>query len=166
MAQHHERLDGSGYPYKLKGKELSPIAAIAGIVDTFTALTSKRAHEEPISIHTALTRLQHHAGRLFNEGLVEEFIQYVGIYPVGTLVELNTEEVGVVVNQNRVRRLKPTVMILLDKEHQPLRYPQLINLIQDVPSIDAHTPYSIIRDLPPGTYDLDPTEFYLDVEAA
>ena len=65
-----------------------------------------------------------------------------------------------VVNQNRVRRLKPTVMVLLDPEHQPYPYPGLLNLMQD-PLSSGDTPYRIVRDLPPGSYDLDPTEFFV-----
>lgn len=163
VAQHHERIDGSGYPYGLKNKEVGQLAAIAGIVDTYTALTSRRPHEPAMSFHTALTMLQHHAGRLFNEGLVEQFIQYVGLYPVGTLVELNTGEVGLVVRQNRTRRLKPTVMVVLDHDKKPMSFPQMIQLMHDPPAFPDQTPYSIVRDLESDAFpDLDFSDFYLD----
>lgn len=166
VAQHHERFDGSGYPYQLKGKEVRPLAAIAGIVDTYTALTSDRAHMAALTSHTALITLQHHAGRLFNDALVEQFIQYIGIYSVGTTVELNTGEVGVVVNQNRVRRLKPTVMVLLDSDKAPMRYPRMVNLALDPPAFPDNTPYCIVAEVEPKKYRLDPSEFYLHEEAA
>jgi hypothetical protein len=96
----------------------------------------------------------------FTASVVDEFIQFVGLYPVGTLVELNSGEVGVVVEQNRVRRLKPRVMVLLGPDKTRNHSAGILNLLGD-PLVSDGLPYRITRILPPGAYDLDPREFYL-----
>ena len=111
---HHERQDGSGYPHGLKGDEISIDGAIAALVDSFSALTSSRPYAEQASPSNALSLMHKLRGKLFHEALVEQFIQCIGIYPVGSAVELNTGEVGIVMAQNLVRRLQPRVMLILD----------------------------------------------------
>jgi HD-GYP domain-containing protein (c-di-GMP phosphodiesterase class II) len=160
VAQHHERLDGSGYPRRLKGDQIYSFAAMAGIVDSFEALVSQRPYAEAISTHQALQQLNRWKGTSFHEALSEQFIQCIGIFPVGSLVELNTGDVAVVIGQNKVRRLKPKVMLLLDPDKQAYQYPATLDLINDPMSSDR-TPYQIKRDLPTGAYGIDPQEFYL-----
>ena len=160
VAQHHERMDGSGYPLGLSGKDIHPLASMAGIVDAYAAMVTPRPHAPAISIHKAMLAIDQRKTREFNDSLVEQFIQCVGLYPVGSVVELNTGEVGVVVSQNRVRRLKPSVMLLLDSNKQPYPYPGVVNLLLDPPAFDD-TPYAIVTDVPPDRYNIDATEFYL-----
>ena len=91
--------------------------------------------------------------RRVNSGITA-FIQAVGLYPAGTLVELSSGEVGVVVAEYRTRRLRPKVMILLDAEKQRLEVPQVLDLHD--PDADAEVAsLSIARSLEPGAYDLD-----------
>jgi HD-GYP domain-containing protein (c-di-GMP phosphodiesterase class II) len=160
VAQHHERLDGSGYPHRLKGDQIFSFASMAGIVDSFEALISQRPYAEAISTHQALQQLNRWKGTSFHEALTEQFIQCIGIFPVGSLVELNTGDVAVVIGQNKVRRLKPKVMLLLDPDKRPYQYPSTLDLITDPMSNDK-MPYQIKRDLPTGAYGIDPQEFYL-----
>ena len=160
VAQHHERLDGSGYPRRLKGDQIYSFAAMSGIVDSFEALVSQRPYAEAISTHQALQQLNRWKGTSFHEALTEQFIQCIGIFPVGSLVELNTGDVAVVIGQNKVRRLKPKVMLLLDPDKQAYQYPSTLDLIND-PMSSYKTPYQIKRDLPTGAYGIDPQEFYL-----
>jgi HD-GYP domain-containing protein (c-di-GMP phosphodiesterase class II) len=160
VAQHHERLDGSGYPRHLKGDQIYSFASMAGIVDSFEALVSQRPYAEAVSTHQALQQLNRWKGTSFHEALTEQFIQCIGIFPVGSLVELNTGDVAVVIGQNKIRRLKPKVMLLLDPSKQAYPYPSTLDLIND-PLADDKTPYQIKRDLPTGAYGIDPQEFYL-----
>ena len=160
VSQHHERLDGSGYPQRLKGDQIYPIASMSGIVDSFEALVSHRPYAEAISTHQALQHLNRWKGTSFHEALTEQFIQCIGIFPVGSLVELNTGDVAVVIGQNKVRRLKPKVMLLLDPTKKAYPYPATLDLIND-PMSDDKTPFQIRRDLPTGAYGIDPREFYL-----
>jgi HD-GYP domain-containing protein (c-di-GMP phosphodiesterase class II) len=157
---HHERQDGSGYPKGLKGSEISIDGAIAGLVDSFSALTSARAYAEQASPSNALSLMHKLRGKLFHEALVEQFIQCIGIYPVGSAVELNTGEVAIVIAQNLVRRLQPRVMVILDRDWKAI-YPQLILDLVKEPKASADEPYRIRRTLPKDKLPIDPSEFFL-----
>jgi HD-GYP domain-containing protein (c-di-GMP phosphodiesterase class II) len=160
IIQHHERQDGTGYPYGLRGSQISMDGAIAGIADTLSALTSTRPFAEAIAPSSALNQL--HAMRAsFHEALVEQFIQCIGIYPVGSAVELNTGEVGVVMAQNLVRRLLPRVMLVLDAAWNPLPPPQVILKLMREPKNATGEPYRIRRTLPMDKLPIDPNDFFL-----
>jgi HD-GYP domain-containing protein (c-di-GMP phosphodiesterase class II) len=145
-ALHHERYDGSGYPAGLKGDALGVIGAMAGIVDTFDALTVKRPYAEAMSPSNALNLLFRMRGRAFHPQLVEQFIRCIGYFPVGSIVELNTGEVGVVVALNAEQRLQPKVMVVRDPRGQPLRPQKFLNLAK-LPKATEDEPYRIRRTL-------------------
>ena len=160
VGQHHERCDGSGYPRGLKDEQISLAAQIAGLCDVYCAMTRNRPYGKAASSQAALDELRAMRGRGFAETTVDQFVQCIGIYPVGTLVELNSGEVAVVIAQNRVRRLKPRVMLLLGPDKKPNAYPLVVDLLYDPPNL-AGDPYAIVRSLPPGAYGVDPSEYYL-----
>lgn len=160
VARHHERRDGSGYPKGLKGDGIGLMGEIAGICDIYCAMTRERPYGEAASSQAALDAVRAQRGTCFSESTVDQFVQCIGLYPVGTLVELNTGEVAVVVAQNRIRRLKPRVMILLGPDKQPNPYPHTIDLLYDLPTANGET-YAIVRALAPGAYGVEPSEFYL-----
>ena len=89
-----------------------------------------------------------------------EFIQAIGVFPVGSLVELSSGEVAVVVSHNKVRRLKPRVLILTAADKTPSAYPVMADLLYD-PKLGGSEPAFIRRSLPTGAYGLDPRENYL-----
>ena len=157
---HHERYDGSGYPKGLKGEEIGLYGSIAAIVDTFGALTLQRPYAEDISPSSALGLLYKQRGTHFHPGLVEQFIQCVGVFPVGCVVELNTGEVGIVIAQNPLRRLKPRVMVALDAKGYPMR-PHLILDLNKEPMSALKEPYQIRRALEHSKLELDPRELTL-----
>ena len=159
-ALHHERYDGSGYPKGLKGEEIGLYGSIAAIVDTFGALTLQRPYAEDISPSSALGLLYKQRGTHFHPGLVEQFIQCVGVFPVGCVVELNTGEVGIVIAQNPLRRLKPRVMVALDAKGYPMR-PHLILDLNKEPMSALKEPYQIRRALEHSKLELDPRELTL-----
>lgn len=146
---HHERYDGSGYLKGLKGDALGVIGAIAGIVDTFDALTVKRPYAEAMSPSNALNLLFRTRSRTFHPVLVEQFIRCVGYFPVGSVVELNSGEVGVVIAQNVEQRLQPKVMVVRDAQGQALRPHKFLNLAK-LPKASADEPYRIRRTLEYG----------------
>lgn len=161
IATHHERFDGEGYPRKLKGDAIPLIGRIAGIVDCYDAMTSERHYAKPKSTYDSVRELKRLAGAWFQTELVELFIQAVGVFPTGTLVELNTGEVGVVVGQNRFRRLRPEVMLILDAQKN-LRAEFLIADLQEQAGAAGDTPSIwITRGLEPGAHGIDPTEYFL-----
>jgi HD-GYP domain-containing protein (c-di-GMP phosphodiesterase class II) len=153
VAQHHERLDGSGYPLGLSGRQISVDSAIAGLVDTYSALTSLRPYAEQLAPSNALGALYKLRGKHFSETLVEHFIQCIGIYPVGSAVELNTGEIGVVIAQNQLRRLQPRVMLVLDCDAQPIQR-LILDLISE-PKTGSGEPYRIMRTLPRDKLPID-----------
>lgn len=160
VAQHHERLNGSGYPRGLHDAEISPIGKMAGIVDSFSALTSLRPYAQPASPYAAMQLLQGWADTYFNAGLVELFIQAIGIFPVGTLVELSTGEFGVVLEPGRPQRLKPKVLVVSAPDKTPLEIPFVLDLLHGEGTSAGQVP-SIRQSLPTGAFAVDTTEYYV-----
>lgn len=159
---HHERFNGSGYVSGLKGDEIGFFGMIGGIVDCYDAITSDRAYRGGMSAHMALKQMYEWRGRDFHTGLVEQFIQCMGIYPIGSVVELNTGEIGVVVTMNRVRRLKPRVTLVLSATGSPYSTPLTVDLMTHKTS-DGR-PCEIDRVHEPSVYGIDPV-LYLPVNA-
>ena len=157
---HHERHDGSGYPRGLAGAEIGMLGGIAGIVDSYSAMTSQRPYAEQMSPSNALGALYKDRGTLYNEALVEQFIQCIGIYPVGSVVQLNSGEVGVVIAQNRVRRLQPRVMVLLNAQSETVSPQRILDLIKE-PKTASGEPYRIRRTLEASQLPMDPRDFFL-----
>ena len=161
VATHHERHDGSGYPNGLKGDLIPIYGRIMGLVDSYNAMTCVRPHATTRSPHSAVAELYQHRGSLFQAELVEQFIQTCGIYPTGTLVELSSGEVGVIVAVHSLKRLRPNVMLLLDRDKVPLRQFQTIDL-SEVELDDRGEPLSVKGGLPVGTYNINLQELFLD----
>jgi HD-GYP domain-containing protein (c-di-GMP phosphodiesterase class II) len=161
IAGHHERYNGTGYPKGLSKTEIPVFARIAGIVDTYDAMTTLRPYAKPKSTYDAIRQLNTLAGVEFPEEVVEQFIQAIGVFPVGTMVELNTGEVGIVIAQNRVRRLRPKVMLLLDENKSPLVHFKIVDLRNQLSNESGDTSLWIEQGLAPGDYGLDPSEYYL-----
>ena len=109
---HCERINGAGFPEGLRGDRIPLLGKIAGIVTFYDEVTNPRGQKHPLSPSKAVARLYELRDVEFQPDLVVEFIRAIGLYPTGTLVELNTGEVAVVVEQNFKRRLKPRVMIV------------------------------------------------------
>jgi HD-GYP domain-containing protein (c-di-GMP phosphodiesterase class II) len=160
VAQHHERLNASGYPRGLHDAEISPIGKMAGIVDSFSALTSSRPYAQPVSPYAAMQQLQGWADTYFNAGLVELFIQAIGIFPVGTLVELSTGEFAVVLEQGRQRRLKPKVLVVSTPDKSPREIPFVLDLLHGEGASGDQVPY-IRQGLPAAAFAVDTTEYYV-----
>jgi HD-GYP domain-containing protein (c-di-GMP phosphodiesterase class II) len=162
VATHHERIDGSGYPNSLKGDAIPLVGRIAGIVDAYDAMISERSYAKPKSTYDAVRELKHLGGTSFAPELVELFIQAVGVFPTGTLVELNTGEVGVVIAQNRFRRLRPEVMLVLDAQKKVREEFTSINLLTSGEGTSTTEPSLwITRGLEHGAYGIDPKEYFL-----
>ncbi|HYX62968.1 MAG TPA: HD-GYP domain-containing protein [Burkholderiales bacterium] len=157
---HHERVDGSGYPKGLRGPEIGMFGLIAGIVDTFDALTVKRPYADPVSPSAAISMLYKRRGIYFDANLVEQFIRCIGIFPVGSLVELNTGEVGVVIAQNPAKRLLPRVMVIRDAKRNPMLPQKLLDLAR-APMASKEEPYRIRGTLERGAVPVEPGELFL-----
>ncbi len=161
IAQHHERLDGTGYPKGLKGAEISLYGRMAGIADCFAALSTPRAYANPLAPQDALMSLYQWADTSFHGPLVEQFVQAIGVFPVGSLVELSSGEVAVVVSHNRVRRLEPRVLLLTWPDKRPLRSPIEVDLLSRTQEVGGK-PLRVVRGLPSGAYGLRLRDYYAD----
>jgi len=154
ITHHHERHDGSGYPDGLRGDDIPIFARIASIVDCYDAITSQRSYARAIPPSTAIKMLYEWKDIDFQAELIEEFIQAVGIYPAGTLVELSTSEVGVVMEAYRSRRLRPRLMILLDANKQALQPPRTLDLLAEKTAADG-SPLDILNSLEPNSHGIN-----------
>jgi putative nucleotidyltransferase with HDIG domain len=160
VATHHERHDGSGYPWGLQGSEIPIFGRIMGIVDSYDAMTCVRPYAPSRSPHQAVNELYQQRGTLFQAELVEQFIQNCGIYPTGSLVELSNGQVAVVTDVHSLKRLRPRVMLLLDADKTPLKQFRVLDL-GEVERDDAGQPLSVKNGLPTGAYGIDPVELFL-----
>lgn len=161
IASHHERHDGSGYPRGLAGNDIPVFGRIAGVVDCFDAMTTTRSYAPAKSAYDAIRELNGLAGTQFQRELVERFVQAMGMFPTGSLVELNTGEVGIVIEQNRVRRLRPKLMLLLDAAKQPVAEHVTVDLRCLPGSPDEKGACWIVRGLEPGAFGLDPKDYFI-----
>lgn len=159
-AQHHERADGSGYPKGLRGTDLNAIGACAGIIDTFGAMTTKRPYADAISPSNVLGIMHKWKDKVFNGWLIEEFIRCIGVFPVGSVVELNSGEVGVVISQNTIRRLQPRVLVVRDAGGNPVHPHKLLDLSKS-PKATADEPYRIRRTLEYGRSGVSAQDLFL-----
>lgn len=161
ILQHHERLDGTGYPNGLKGQAISIYGRMAAIADCFAALITPRPYANPLAPQDALMSLYQWADSSFHGPLVEQFVQAVGVFPVGGMVELSNGEVAVVLAHNRVRRLEPRVLVLTSAEKQPLPVPMARDLLQHSRDAGAKA-IRIVRGLPSGAYGLKLRDYYAE----
>ncbi len=116
VVQHHERLNGSGYPYGLKGQNIHPYAQILAVTDVFDAVTSNRVYRPGILPHEGLEVLYSGSGEFFQPEYVDLFRKNISIYPNGTYVELSTGEKGIVAKQNKHLPDRPTIRIVESRE--------------------------------------------------
>jgi putative nucleotidyltransferase with HDIG domain len=158
VATHHERFDGSGYPKGSRGNEIPVFGRIGGIVDCYSAMTSKRPYAPAMSSFDAMREFTSLSDKHFQTEMVEQFIQAIGIFPAGTLVELNTGEVGVVLKEHHSTRLQPEIAVILDAEKNAI----VEFKIMDLRNKDGQAPTVWIeRGINPGDYNLDPRKYFL-----
>ena len=157
IAQHHERMNGTGYPENMMGDKIGVFGRMAAIADTYAAVTARRPYAAAVSPHEALQMLSNWSGTQFQADMVEQFIQSIGVFPVGSLVELSTGEVAVIVTHNKQKRLRPKVLVVTAADKTPNKHPAILDLLYDV----SESPAYIRRGLAANAFGLDPSEYYL-----
>jgi len=164
VASHHERFDGSGYPNGLVGDEIPLLARVAGLVDCYDAMISLKPYTERVmSTAEAMDYLYDTRDVLFQSQLVEEFIQAIGIYPTGTLVELNNGAVALIHVQNVRNRIQPEILVVLDRNKKPVKKVEKVDMRDYNQRHDF--PLSIKRALTAGEFGLDPNQIMSDHHA-
>lgn len=159
IANHHEHFDGSGYPMGRKGGQIGLYGNMICIVDTYVSLITGRNCEVPLTPNKALDFMYKQKGRLFHPQMLDQFIQVIGIYPVGTMVRLSTGDIGFVIKQNKTWRMKPVVMVVMNKHQEKLETPIHIDLMNQPKNKKEITIHS---DLPMDAFGLS-VEDYLKV---
>jgi HD-GYP domain-containing protein (c-di-GMP phosphodiesterase class II) len=152
VVEHHERLNGTGYPLKVGGSMISPLSQIVAITDAYDAMITGRngVLQKPIDVLRELY-LEANVGA-FDRNLVEKVIRALGVYPVGSLVELNTGERGIVLAANRDDTLKPTIRLVLTRDGLPLTRGPVVSLGE---ADSAAIGRQILRTLDPGKERVD-----------
>lgn len=125
---HHERFNGSGYPYGLVGNEIPYFGQIAGLVDLFDAISSKKSYGQHLTPAQAMDWLYNKRGILFSSELIDDFVQAIGLYPPGSVVELTDNSIALVVSHNQDKRLRPEVLIFKDHSHNDVTSKKTIDL--------------------------------------
>lgn len=163
---HCERMDGSGFPQAVGGNKIPLHARVVGIASEYDAISSPRESKYPVAPSRAVSLIYNMRDKEFQEDLVVKFIQSIGLYPTGTMVELTSGDLAVVLEQDPDARLSPTVAVLdratpylgescifIDLKDEPAARKKLLESgrdnIMNVPKL------AIARDLEPTTYDVD-----------
>jgi putative nucleotidyltransferase with HDIG domain len=150
---HHEKADGSGYPSGLTDTEIPRFAKIIAIADVYDAITSERVYHKGMVPSDALKLIFSWSGKHFNESLVKFFINIMGIYPVGTLVLLDTNELAIILEPNKDEPMRPKILIVsnTNMEPAPTHFFDLTNR-----NVASGAPYkTIISSLDPRDFSMD-----------
>jgi len=132
VLEHHERYNGCGYPYRMAGDEISLAGRMAAIVDTYDAMTSDRPYRPAISPSLALRQLYDQGGTQFDPALIAAFVRTVGIYPVGTLVMLESGHLAVVEEVHHDNLLSPVVRVIYHAARRQYVAPAAVDLARKV----------------------------------
>ena len=149
-AQHHERFDGSGYPNKLKGEDISRFGQMSAIVDVYDAITSNRCYHKGMAPTEALRKMLEWSNSHFNPELTQVFIRSLGIYPTGSLVRLGSGRLGIVTEQHPDKLMQPKVRVIFHTRGYYLK-PEIIDLSR---SQDRITGYEEFEH-----WQIDPTQW-------
>ena len=160
--EHHERVDGTGYPHHRPKADISQFGLIAAIVDIYDAVTSDRCYHKGKTPHDTLQMLYRLGGQGHVDGtLVQQFVQVVGVYPVGSCVLLNSMETAIVKQFNHHAPIRPLVVLVTDESGHRRSTPVDLDLATE--PRQSKRAIASIQD--PVALGIDPS-FYLDKDAA
>ncbi len=155
---HHERLDGSGYPDRLAGDAISTMARMAAIVDVYDAITADRCYHKGMPAAEALRKMWEWSSAHFDQKLLQAFMRCVGIYPVGSLVRLESGRLGVVTEQNEGSLLTPRLRVFFSTKSNGYIKPELVDLGRKLGSGGGDR---IVSAEVPEKWGVDPQRFLL-----
>lgn len=155
---HHERLDGKGYPRKINKKEISNFTRIVTIADLYDAITSDRVYQNGRTHLEATKILAELAGTHLDHALVIKFIESLGVYPPGCVVELTNGAIGLVIEVNETMKLRPKVLILMDEDKNSI--PEMTLDLAVMPEDSLGRIYTIKRIVKAEDYRVDSSKYY------
>lgn len=153
---HHERRDGTGYPDRQGADQIGELAQMAAIVDVYDAITADRCYHKGMPAAEALRKMYEWSKFHFNPALTQEFMRCVGIYPVGTLVLLESGRLGVVVEPHETSLLTPKVNVFFSTKSQTYIKPETIDLSRGLGFGGGD---KIVRHESPEKWKVDPMRF-------
>lgn len=157
---HHERMDGRGYPRALKGGEIDCFSKLIAIVDVYESVTNNPSAKIKVSCSDALKSIYSLCDSYFDRELVEDFIKCLGIYPIGSVVELNTKEIAIVITVKPGKNLLPVVMIVIASEGIAYYPPKIVNL-DNFKNKDGSPQLFIVKVLTPESVGIDLSDYII-----
>jgi HD-GYP domain-containing protein (c-di-GMP phosphodiesterase class II) len=127
--QHHERWDGQGYPRKLKGEDINLSARILAVADAYVSMINNRPHRNSMIGYSAMKNLLNDNGRHFDPKILKAFLESMGIYPIGSIVQLNNSAIGRVMQTHPEAPLRPAVELIIDEYGNQLGEQEVIDLL-------------------------------------
>ncbi len=158
--QHHERWNGGGYPYGLREEEIGRFGRVAALCDVYDAMTSDRCYAKGMPPYEGMRKIHEWTGIHFSPEVVQSFIRCMGIYPVGTVVRLDTGEIGVVTAANREMILRPRMVVLFRDPGIRLPDPVPVDLVEKAPDGRRYA-RTIVGPLDPSGLGIDPADSFL-----
>ncbi len=153
--EHHIKFDRTGYPRLEEGRHVHPYSKIVTVADCYDALTTLRPYQKPFHPREAMRILESLSGKVIDPKYFQEFIKILGIYPVGTLVRLHTNEVAVVVETNTNNPLKPRIRVVFDPEGTRLPKAFDLDLASVLEGSEDHR--NIVSTVDPLLYNVEPS---------
>ncbi len=154
IGEHHERLDGYGYPEGLRGDDITQFGRMIAIVDTYDAITADRCYKAGMSSKKALQILLDDAPGKYDEWLVAQFVQCIGIFPSGSLVKLDNEKIAMVLKQNNGHAVKPVVKVFYSIRGNHYLEPKEVDLSA------ASNRLKILDAVLPSDFNLDIKKYF------
>ncbi len=163
IAEHHEQVDGKGYPKGLSAPEISIYGRMAAVVDGYVAMINPRPYAETYSPFDAIKQLFAGADNRWFSPLIEQFVQSIGVFPIGSLVELNSGHVAIVIQHNPLRRLEPRILLVTHKDKTRRTPPMQIDMFKHNARSKRRN-LQIRKGLTDGSYGIDARDFYFGTQ--
>jgi putative nucleotidyltransferase with HDIG domain len=155
--EHHLKQDLSGYPEKIGSRKLNLCTMIVSIADVFDALRSNRPYREGMATNRIRSIMGEQGNPAFNQVLLKRFVNLMGLFPVGTLVRLNTEELAVVTAEHPTDPFRPQVKIIMDAKGEALEEGLLANTWER--DSKGEHPRAVVEAADPESVDIDPLKY-------
>lgn len=160
VRRHHERLDGSGYPDSLSNGDIAAYVQVVSICDVYDSYTTQQCYRKQLTPSAAMRRLTQRSETHFDKELVETFIRFIGIYPLGSLVRLHNNALAIIVASDEKRRLHPTVLLVRDADGKAMMPRRTLNLAF-IESGGLSSKYGIAEIIEPESVQIDVREILL-----
>jgi putative nucleotidyltransferase with HDIG domain len=150
VRHHHERVDGSGYPAGLKDNDIPLSVGIISLAEAFETLTTDNPYQQAFTPAQAMQRLRNAGAERFGKDLMQDFMRFIGLYPVGSAVKLNSGDIGIVFSADPKTRMRPLLMLVRNETGAEIRPHRLVNL-----AVLPESKLSIIDIVDPRKYSID-----------